>query len=163
MKIPTFSLRLKGGRQSATSGAPGYVLGPYHGEFTSPQKLLIGIAFTTLALVFLVGGYFYALTTPFMLTQFLIPLLPLAGVAIWALPDGHPAYRKAISNLFFAFLFAVLLWPEYLAIALPGLPWITSVRLLGFPLCYFLLVSVSTSPDFRSEIAETARAAAPSC
>lgn len=113
---------------------------------------MIGLMVTCVAY-----GFFYAITTPFMLTEFVAPLLPLAALAVWALPDMKVAPTKTLERLFFAFLIMAICWPNYLAIALPGLPWITSVRLVGFPLALTLLIAVSISPEFRSRTADSVR------
>ncbi|HEX4182361.1 MAG TPA: O-antigen ligase family protein, partial [Caulobacteraceae bacterium] len=42
--------------------------------------------------------------------------------------------------------------PNYLAIALPGLPWITLVRLFAFPATAVLLVCISISGSFRKSL-----------
>lgn len=54
-----------------------------------------------------------------------------------------------------------MLWPGYLAIALPGLPWITSLRLVGFPMAGVLLVCLSVSERFRSEVRNSLTASKP--
>lgn len=111
-----------------------------------------------LMLFCVVYGFYYALTAPFLITQFVAPLGLLGALAIWALPDLQRAPTRTLEVLFFAFFVMAITWPNYLAISLPGLPWITSVRLIGFPLAFLLLVCVSISEDFRSRTAASLRA-----
>ena len=82
---------------------------------------------------------------------FLIPPAILAALVIWALPETGAAPTRSMTFLFYAFLVALIAWPNYLAIALPGLPWITLVRLTSGPMALLLLICVSTSKQFRSE------------
>jgi hypothetical protein len=49
-------------------------------------------------------------------------------------------------------LICLILWPNYLALALPGLPWITALRLTGIPMAALLLICLSTSKGFRDDL-----------
>lgn len=109
------------------------------------------VAVLGLCVFLTIYGFYYALTTPWLLVPFLLPLGGLMLVIVWALPEMDTAPTRAIERLFFAF-FVCLAWPNYLAIALPGLPWITLVRLTGFPLVLCLLISISVSARFRAEL-----------
>jgi hypothetical protein len=128
------------------------VLEPYAAEPTGWRRLLVWLSIPTLSLACLVAGFIYALTTPYMIPQFLAPIILLALVIIWALPDMRRAPTRLLGKLFFSFLTAVLIWPNYLAITLPHLPWITAVRLIGFPTALVLLICVSVSPELRSDM-----------
>lgn len=104
-----------------------------------------------------VYGFYYALTTPFLLTQFIAPLGLLGALVVWALPDMKKAPTRSLEIFFFAYFVVAIIWPNYLAISLPGLPWITSVRLTGFPLTFLLMICVSVSADFRTRTAASLR------
>lgn len=130
--------------------ASSVVLKPFMTALDAGWRRYVGwLLMLGLMLFCVVYGFYYALTTPFLLMQFMAPLALLAGLAIWALPDMTRAPTRTLEILFFAFFIMAITWPNYLAIALPGLPWITSVRLIGFPLAFLLMVSVSVSEDFR--------------
>jgi O-Antigen ligase len=88
----------------------------------------------------------------FMVVQFMAPLAVIAALIIWALPEVGRAPTGLLQKLFFAFILALLCWPDYLAIALPGMPWVTAIRLVGFPLALILLISLSVSVEFRREL-----------
>src|SRR5207237_702663 len=103
-------------------------------------------------------GYGFSVFAPYRMVPFAFPILILGAIAIWALPELGTAPRRALMTMFFIFFFSLPLWPNYLAIALPGLPWITLIRLTGFPLTFILLLSVSISQSFRSELAAQLRA-----
>lgn len=112
---------------------------------------LVGV----LALMFfcLIYGFIYALVTPYLLTQLIVPIGILALLAIWALPDTDRAPTGPIVFLLFAFFITLSVWPRYLALELPGLPWITFTRITSIPMLVMLMLCVSLSPSFRSKMA----------
>lgn len=112
--------------------------------FIIPILLLICVAY----------GFGFALFVPYLIVQFAFPLAILAAVTIWALPDTDTAPTRAVELLLIASFVGLVAWPRYLALTLPGLPWITVTRLAGFPLTLALLLSVSTSPSFRKRVAD---------
>lgn len=99
-------------------------------------------------------GFYYAITTPYRIVPLAAPLAIMLAAIVWALPDTDSKPSPLIEYLFFAFFAAVMVWPNYLAISLPGLPWITLRRLFGFPIVFLFLVSISTSQTFRQKLNE---------
>jgi hypothetical protein len=89
---------------------------------------------------------------PAQVMLFFFPILFLAAACVWALPETGAAPGWLLERLFFLAFLCVPLWPNYLAIDLPGLPWITLIRLTIFPLSFLLLVSISVSKKFRAEL-----------
>ena len=113
-----------------------------------------------LKLIFLVFcaflGVFYGLAfavfPPSLLIYLGFPILIALLVVIWALPDqGHPPSRL-LTQLFLAYAVVWVMWPNYLALQLPGLPWISMRRIFGFPLALVFLICMSISPRFREEL-----------
>jgi hypothetical protein len=131
------------------------VMAHYHNNDVLWRKLAIFVLPLGLGLFSLVYGFFFALTAPYLVTQFLAPIAVLAVLCIWALPDQRKVPITAAHYCFVAFLAGLVMWPNYLAIALPGLPWITVQRLTGIPMALALLICVSSSKAFRDEIATT--------
>ena len=133
------------------SAAP---LRPYLDDPQSPNHrtarriLLFGVV-----IFCLFYGLVFAFFAPYLLPLIATPVVVLAAATMWALPDVNRAPTRALEGLFLAFFAALILWPNYLAIAVPGLPWITLLRLSGFPLAGVLLICVSTSTDFRARLA----------
>jgi hypothetical protein len=115
---------------------------------------LIGYVFGVAALILfsIIYGAALAFLAPHLLPLFSIPLVILAALILWALPTNSKGPRSTVVVLTYAFVVALILWPNYLAIALPGLPWLTVIRLVGFPLMSALLLCLSTSANFRKEI-----------
>ena len=103
-------------------------------------------------------GFGFSVLAPAEMVLFLFPILILGALNVWALPEMGAAPTKALERLFFISFLSLPLWPPYLAIVLPGLPWITMVRLTGFPLVFLLLVAVSSSKAFRAEASEPLKA-----
>lgn len=97
-------------------------------------------------------GAFFGITTIYLLMQLAVPLLFLFLMVIWLLPETGKAPVGAVEWLFFAFMYALTLWPNYLALAIPGLPWITAVRLAAAPLAILFLIALSQSASFRGEL-----------
>lgn len=104
-----------------------------------------------LAIVAFCYGAVFALTQTYFLMQLSVPFVLLALLIIWSLPTTGKAPERLLEVLFAAFLIALLCWPDYLAFALPGLPWITAIRLVAVPLAVVLLISLSQSRSFRSD------------
>jgi hypothetical protein len=103
-------------------------------------------------------GIFYGLMVAvlpmFVYLYMAIPIVFLALLIVWALPETDNPPLRAMEWLFWAFFIALLAWPNYLAFTLPGLPWITIVRLCTAPMVLVLLISVSVSPGFRKKSLE---------
>jgi hypothetical protein len=132
-----------------------FVLPQYRRESTLRTRLLL-LALSVLT--FFVYGYLFGMFAPQRLVQLGLPLLVLVALNVWALPELGAPPTSAISRLFFIYFLAIPLWPNYLAIALPGLPWITVMRLTGFPLVFLFLYAISTSVAFRAELMRYLRA-----
>lgn len=141
---------------SPQAAAMATTLSPYR----KPGRARTGTLFLLLLAGFVLG-YWFALLAPHAVMPLLIPVAMLSGLVIWALPDMRSAPTGALSVLLFAFLVALPLWPNYLALALPGLPWITVLRIISLPMILLLLVCISISPDFRRQTAASIIATAP--
>jgi hypothetical protein len=104
-----------------------------------------------LLLFCLIYGFAFAILAPFIVMPFAIPPLILLLLIIWAMPDAV-APVKTMGFFFFAFFIGMIVWPNYISIALPGLPWISIKRLTVFPLVLLLLYSVSVSQEFKKTL-----------
>lgn len=112
------------------------------------------IATATLAAIALFYGLVVGATGTIFLMQLL--LLPAFGafLVLWLLPETDNPSARLVEMLFFTYLAGTMLWPDYLAIALPGLPWITMGRITAIPLAIFYISSLSQSGRYRDEIKE---------
>jgi hypothetical protein len=97
-------------------------------------------------------GLLFAFMAPYFMIGFAVPIVLLLAIAIWALPASDLALDKWQERLFFLFLCILIIWPNYLAVAIPGLPWITLVRLVVTPLVIVFLASLSTTASVGATI-----------
>lgn len=132
------------------------VLYPYVNLNTWSRLVARVLVPLVVALACVVYGFFFALTAPYLIIPFVVPVGVLALLSIWALPETNSVPVRAMESCFSALLIGLILWPNYLALTLPGLPWITMIRLTSFPMAFFLMVCLSMSPQFRARIGETA-------
>lgn len=107
---------------------------------------------------------FYGLMSSVLPMQLLIvPTLPiLLGVVmiLWLLPDVggvHEAWMRASMQWY---VLLNVMWPTYVAINAPGLPWISATRVAITALIVPAVVNFATSSDFRQRIS-TAMATIP--
>ncbi|THD65099.1 hypothetical protein [Phenylobacterium sp.] len=128
------------------------VMKPYVQLDSWPRKIALVLTPIGLGFFCLVYGFFFALTAPYLIVVFAAPIAILMLLSIWALPEQTHAPTKTMEFLLGALLMSLVLWPNYLALALPGLPWITAIRLAGVPMAMLFLVSLSISRTFRGEM-----------
>jgi O-Antigen ligase len=130
------------------------ILPEYSRSLQSPlwRGWRLTLALSYLGFCLIIGAAF-AFVAPALIALFAIPILMLAMIAIWALPELKAVPSRTMGRLFFVYLATLVLWPKYLALALPGLPWITLVRLSSFPMALLLLICVAASAEFRSKLA----------
>lgn len=121
---------------------------------TYPIWLRTLLIAAVLAAALFYGFRFATIGTP-SLMMLGAPLALLVVLLIWALPPGEYAPSGALAPLYFAFIAAQALWPNYLAVVLPGLPWLTVSRTLASLMVLVILVCVSVSKAFRGQIRET--------
>lgn len=97
-----------------------------------------------------VSGYFIGAFQQFILQQFLVPCLVLAAIALWAMPDRLGVSHRFFERSFFLLMIVNAIWPIYLAIALPGLPWININRIALFAALLSFAIVLATDTDARS-------------
>ena len=111
--------------------------------------LIIGLGAASL-----LYGYYFAANAPRLIMPFTVPLVILAVLTIWALPTGEYAPTRLMGSFYWAFFVAFIVWPNYLAVALPGLPWMTFARITGVPMVILMLISLSVSRGSRQALYE---------
>ena len=123
----------------------GYQRSRFWGKYTPLLALLyIGVLIlAALAVVYMGPGALMGMS---------IPLVALALLIIWALPDSKNPPLNWVNGLLFAFIVVLAIWPDYLAFDLPGLPWITAIRVIAVPLALAFLVSLSVSSVYRQSL-----------
>jgi hypothetical protein len=134
---------------------PAPALAPYHQPVAPLRRAIKKTA--AISLIILIGmiyGLLIAIFPLFLYLYLAVPVGILVLLVIWALPENENIPVKAINWLFFAMLATVCLWPNYIAIAIPGMPWITFMRLWSIPMTFLFIISLSMSPRFRREVGE---------
>lgn len=109
--------------------------------------LLIGLAMFT-GLFVTVGG-----TQALSLVG--APIAFMAALCLWLLPDVHRDTNPPFYKLVMAYTGLMIAWPSYVAIAIPGLPWITLPRIFLGMLLVVMALQVAQYADVRRRIHET--------
>lgn len=134
------------GPTAATYGATPLIHG-YRRDRVSPAWKVV--LYALLAVTCVGWGFYFGLSAPFRIMPLIAPLPLLMLLIIWALPQGEYAPRRAIEPLHLGFFVSLMLWPNYIAITLPGMPWLTMLRIFVVPLIIVTLICISVSPTFR--------------
>lgn len=137
------------------------VIGPYARNRTLLSALILLAAVPSLLLACIAYGFFFGLTAPYLIVPAVVPIAAMIGIIIWALPDQRTAPTLPIEFLFAAYFVGKIVWPTYLAISLPGLPWISLLRIIALPLAGCFLISLSVSKQFRRYAHESVTAIKP--
>lgn len=109
-------------------------------------------AFIALAILTFFYAALFTLFPRALALPMVMPIVVIYLLSIWALPLRSYAPPRLFDQLFWGFFIALLMWPRYLAISIPGLPWITVERLFGGPLVLMLLILASSSQPFRDQL-----------
>lgn len=136
------------------------VLPNYVNPLRPLPKLFVKLAcFGVLALFSVILGYFIAILPPELFVLPAIPSLVLVVLILWALPDVGSVPKVVSATLLSIFVAANSIWPAYVAVNLPGLPWLNPQRLTLFLLLAAGLYGYSTSSRMRTQTLEATRAA----
>jgi hypothetical protein len=132
---------------------------PALAEYQSLKPHLVRRFFGFIALMFFcfIYGFFFSVLAPNYFAFLVLPVVFVAFLTIWALPNVNWAPTRQLICFFYAFFIVLIIWPNYLAIALPGLPWITLIRMTSFPMTILLLSCYSMSPQFRADLVRSLR------
>lgn len=133
-----------------------YILKPYMQRIETScfARLMLFVGIVLLAAVY---GMMCAILPVQLLAIPAVPVMLLIAIVLWMMPDLGAVRVDWMHSLMLWFIGLNIVWPNYVAFDLPGLPWITPTRLIVFGLLALVLYGVSTSSEFRSRIAETSR------
>ena len=147
--------RLRRTPKAAPAGPAPAVLPGYEKDRDNPRsRKLRRVRYVGVTIGAFIYAFLFGLLPPAFLSILLLPLAILTIFVIWALPVSDFTPPKALAICFSLFFATMYLWPNYLALSLPGLPWITVSRLFGGPMLAILLVCASASQPFRTRMAE---------
>lgn len=110
-------------------------------------------------------GIAYGLMLVFLPAEMIfVPMIPigiLLALILWMLPDFGTYPERTLDNFFFFYLASYCLWPAYVSISLPGLPWLGLARFALFGLAALALWCAATSSDFRRQTMAIAKTSKP--
>ncbi len=86
-----------------------------------------------------------------------LPIVAMLLITLWMLPDRTTFPLAALERVFPVYIVMNIIWPVYLAVALPGLPWLTPTRMILLFQTFLLAYSFATSSDLRQYVAKAAR------
>jgi hypothetical protein len=130
------------------------ILPPYTRRVNSLRHLLSKVAVVmAIITVAIVMGFWIGIFATLVVPLFIGIIGVLFLIAMWMADDTEPDLRTAGAALFTAYCALSVLWPGYLAIVIPGLPWVTPTRLILAAMAAVMLLQVSQSRVARDEIA----------
>jgi hypothetical protein len=115
------------------------------------QRAVLGFALVALAASY---GLMLSILPLQLLVLPLVPILLGVALILWLLPDIGGVQEAWMRTSLQWYVLLNVLWPTYVAINAPGLPWISGTRVALFALISTALLNYATSSDFRGRIAE---------
>lgn len=126
------------------------VLPFYHRDTLSRQaRRRLTIAFFIASFIF---GFFFAILPNESKAMLTVPLFVMAAFILWLLPETGRPPTRFLTAMFFSYFVAVVLWPFYLAVQIPGMPLIEIRRVFLLLSVLGLLTCLSVSEGFRAEM-----------
>jgi hypothetical protein len=131
------------------------VLPNYRQEPSRLRRITVkAIFYATIVLMGLFYGFSVVLLPPILLLYFSFPILLLIALVLWAMPDGGRGPVGLAAFCFMGFNLALVLWPDYMAIQIPGFAWISFRRLWSWFLAGALLLCLAMSSSVRARLRE---------
>jgi len=149
MTAVAFSTRAAMDRKSAR------ILPQYNSLHHRTWWKFASIAFVALALFLTIyTGFLVAIggTLAFRFVGF--PILVMAGISLWLLPDVDKADNPPFYKLLATYMVLMVAWPTYVAIAIPGLPWVTPSRVVLGVLLITMLTHFPQIADARRKVVD---------
>lgn len=107
-----------------------------------------------LGLLLLFVAAFYGLLSAILPMQLLMyaaaPILAIAALCLWLLPDRGGVYESYYAKLLTMVVAFHILFPPYIALNFPGLPWISPMRVLVGMLAAAFLFNLASSSQMRN-------------
>lgn len=107
------------------------ILPPYMRRVTDFRHRLLKAAVITATIAFaIIMGFWVAIFSTLVVPFFVAIIGILLLTAMWMADDLEPDLSRFGAFLFLSFAGLMVFWPSYLAVDIPGLPWITPTRLV---------------------------------
>jgi hypothetical protein len=123
-------------------------LPPFGAQLKVPIYIRLGLVSALIAFSIIYGAAF-ALFIPYLIAPLVIPFIFLSFIVVWSLPQQPSGMDHVLLPILFLLFVSIVLWPSYLAIAIPNLPRITISRAVGVPLSVLFLINLSISRHFK--------------
>jgi hypothetical protein len=136
------------------------ILPPYNRLEFQPWFPVLKISLITIMMVMVVYACgLTALGGTELLKVAMLPVLGLLGVVIWMLPDADAHSRGEVQDLPFmpvllAFVASIIVWPSYIAVVIPGLPWLTPPRIVLAVMLSLMLIYYPQHSRSRHQVVE---------
>ena len=115
-------------------------------------RFLIGALLVFVAMLY---GFMAAILPPQMMSYPATPILIMIALILWLLPDIGGIYYDRLQQLMIAYMGINIAWPSYVALNLPGLPWVSLTRLVLFMVLALFVWNFSTSREMRDKIRDS--------
>ncbi len=145
--------RLLNGVQQFVVAPPFEAIQPFRSR---PAPLVVltrkSAFFATCIFAGLFYGFWGSVLPPGFVIFLVIPFLILAAIILWVWPDNEAVQGQSLALALFSFTAVSFLWPNYLAIGIPGLPWLSLRRIVGLWTVAVFLMSIASSKKMREDI-----------
>ncbi|TPE63325.1 O-antigen ligase family protein [Sandaracinobacter neustonicus] len=112
------------------------------------------VAIFALILVAMFMGFWLAVFGTLVVQPFFMLVGVLFLISLWLLDDTEPDLRPALTKILLIYAALEVIWPSYLAVAIPGLPWITPPRLTLLIMMFVVTLQFAQSSRARGEVLE---------
>ena len=112
-------------------------------------RFLLGAMLVFVAMIY---GLMAVILPPQLLSYPATPILIMVGLILWLLPDIGGIYYDRLQQLMMSYMAINIAWPAYIALNLPGLPWISLTRLVLFMVLAVFIWNFSTSQQLRDKL-----------
>lgn len=119
------------------------------------HRISKSVAIFALVLTAMFMGFWLAVFGTLVVQPFFIMVGVLFLVALWLVDDTEPNLRPAITKMLLIYAALEIIWPSYLAVNIPGLPWITPPRLMLLLMMCLATLQFAQSSKARGEVVES--------
>jgi hypothetical protein len=136
------------------------ILPPYNRLEFQPWFPVLKISLITIMMILVVYSCgMTALGGTQLLKVAMLPVLGLLGVVVWMLPDADAHSKGQVQDLPFmpvllTFIASIIVWPSYMAVIIPGLPWLTPPRIVLAAILSLMLIYFPQRSNTRAQIVD---------
>lgn len=114
--------------------------------------MALGWRILLITALLLVAAFYGLLSAILPMSLIMFPATPIflvAALCLWLLPDIGGVYETFYKRMLGPIVAIHILWPPYIALNLPGLPWISPMRVLVAILTVTLLLNLESFAEMR--------------